>query len=764
MSLVNTKKVAGKMVSSNLNGCSLIAIAAFGACVVSLSAHCQTTNSNPTATSGETAGLEEIIVTATRLGETQLQRTPIAVTVFSGNALDELGANNFKDVAGFAPNVSFAQSANDAELYIRGVGTNLLFAGSDPDVTTQMDGVYLSRAFEAFADYLDVDRVEVLRGPQGTLYGRNAVGGVVNIISKQPADDFVAKEEITVGNYGLFQESAYVSGPLVKGVLDASIAINYIRHNGYNNNLVTGGVNTDNANHGGVRIQLRWQPTQGVDATTRADYSPYDETVASYDHILVPESFPAPLANSTVGQYRTIAMNDPQYNHEGFGGVAEDVNIKLNDEMSFKSLTAYRFGTVHGRYDLDATELTINNIFQEDRSEQFSQEFDLNGHFAAFDYVAGLYYFHETDDENIVSESPPSLVTPVFAAVFVRAIPATDSKSRAAFAQVDYHLTDALKITAGARYTADNKALNANTSVSSFATAPVIGPTFPGFPFVARVDPTFSAVTPKASIDWQATAGSLLYFTYAQGYKSGGSNPTATSLEGISFQPEKLTSYEAGAKTEWFDHRFRFNLTGFYYDYTNLQVQSLISPGVTSISNAASATIKGIELEALIRPTERWLFAANAGFLDAKYGQYTSGTVPVALGPFVKDSPLYDAAAGTYNASGNTLNSAPRFSSALTAQYSQPIQPGEVYGRAVFRWQDTVHFDPTNAPIMDQGSYGVLDLAVGYRSPGSIWTAELLAKNALDRDYWVTIAANSIVPSAVSGTPRTVMLRVARNF
>jgi iron complex outermembrane receptor protein len=752
------------MVSSSFNGYSLIAIVAIGACAVSLNAHSQTTNANPSATSGENAGLEEIIVTATREGETQLQRTPIAVTVFSGNALDESGANNIKDVADFAPNVSFAQAANDALLYIRGVGTNLLFAGSDPDVTTQMDGVYLARAFEAFADYLDVDRVEVLRGPQGTLYGRNAVGGVVNIISKQPTDDFVAKAEITVGNYGLFQQDAYASGPLIKGALDASIAVNYIRHDGYNNNLVPRGVETDNANHGGVRIQLRWLLADGVDATTHADYSPYDEAAASYDHILVPESFPAPLADSTVGRYHTIAMNDPQYNHQRFGGVAEDVNIRLNDATSVKSLTAYRFGTADGRYDLDATELTINNIFQQVHTEQFSQEFDLNGRFTAFDYVAGLYYFHEDDDENIVSESPPSLVTPAFGAVFVRALPATDSKSRAAFAQVDYHLTDALTITAGARYTADNKALNANTSVASFAAAPVIGPAFPGFPFVAHVDPTFSAVTPKASIDWQATASALLYFTYAQGYKSGGSNPTATSLEGISFQPEKLTSYEGGAKTEWLDHRFRLNLTGFYYDYTNLQVQSLISPGVTSISNATSATIKGIELEALARPTERWLFAANAGFLDAKYGQYTSGTVPVALVPFVKDSPLYDAAAGTYNASGNTLNSAPRFSSALTAQYSQPIQPGEVYGRAVFRWQDAVRFDSTNAAIMSQGPYGVLDLAVGYRSAGSVWTAELLAKNVLDRDYWVTIAANSIVPAAISGPPRTVMLRVARNF
>jgi iron complex outermembrane recepter protein len=752
------------MMSSKFNRYSWITILAVGACALSPNARSQMTNSNPAATSAETAGLDEIIVTATREGETQLQRTPIAVTVFSGNTLDESGANNIKDVAELAPNVSFAQASNQALLYIRGVGTNLVFAGSDPDVTTQMDGVYLARAFEAFADYLDVDRVEVLRGPQGTLYGRNAVGGVVNIISKQPTDDFVAKEEVTVGNYGLFQEDAYASGPLIKGALDASIAVDYIRHDGYNHNLVPGGVDTDNANHGGIRIQLRWLVAEGVDATTRADYSPYDEASPSYDHLLVPESFPAPIANSTVGQYHTIAMNDPQYLHQGVGGVAEDVNIRLNDETSFKSLTAYRFAASASRLDLDATEFTINNIFQQDHAKQFSQEFDLNGHFNAFDYVAGLYYFHENDEETIISESPPSLVTPAYAAVFVRGLPATDSKSRAAFAQVDYHLTDALKITAGARYTADNKAMNGNFAVSSYATAPAIGPTFPGFPFIVHVDPTFSAVTPKASIDWQATANALLYFTYSQGYKSGGSNPTATSLEGISYQPEKLTSYEGGAKTEWFDRRLRLNLTGFYYDYTDLQVQSLISPGVTSISNAASATIKGIELEVQARPSEHWLFAANAAFLDAKYGQYTSDALPVALVPFVKDSPLYDAATGTYNASGNSLNSAPRFSGALTAQYTQPIQSGEVYGRSVFRWQDTVRFDPTNAPIMSQDPYGVLDLAVGYRSPGSVWTAELLAKNVLDRDYWVTMAANSIVPAAISGDPRTVMLRAARNF
>jgi iron complex outermembrane recepter protein len=726
----------------------------------SIAGSAQTSNSP----SGQDVGLQEVIVTATREGATQLQRTPIAVTVFSAQALDESGNNNIKDVAELAPNVSFEQSTTSALVYIRGVGTNLLFGGSDPDVITQMDGVYLARSFEAFADFLDVDRVEILRGPQGTLYGRNAVGGVVNIISRAPTDDFEAREEVTVGNYGLFQEAAFVSGALVKGVLDGSISINYLRHDGYNNNLVAGGPDTDNANHGGVRVQLRWMPTDRIDATTRLDYSAYDEAVASYDHILAPEPFPVPLADSTIGQYHTIAMNSPQFSHEDVGGVAEEVNIKLDEATSLKSLTAYRFGWDNNHYDLDATELTVNNVFGDDHSEQFSQEFDVTGHFRAWDYVAGLYYFHEIDDEQLVSESPPSIHTVAPAALYIQVLPTADSRSKAAFAQGAYHLTDTLKITAGVRYTADNKEFGANTSVASYSAAPVIGPPFPGFPFIAHVDPTFSAVTPKGSIDWQATDNALLYFTYAQGYKSGGNNATATSLVGISFRPEKLTSYEGGVKTEWFDHRLRLNLTGFYYDYTDLQVVSLVSDGVTATSNAASATIKGIEFEASARPMERLLLDVNVGFLDAKYGTYTTDTVPVALVASIKNSPLYDAANGTYNASGNTLNSAPRFSASLAAQYTQPIPQGDVYERSVFRWQDTVSFDPTNAPIMSQGPYGVLDLAVGYHSPGSVWTAELLGKNVLNKDYWVTTAANSIVPSAVSGAPRTVMLRVGRNF
>jgi iron complex outermembrane receptor protein len=743
----------------------------FGVCIALLSSASisfaqqgATADAPRNAADNDTVGLQEITVTATKQGETTLERTPLAVSAFTGEQLDKSFVVNVKDLVQYTPNLNFAQVTASAAIYIRGIGTNAVFNGSDPDVAVNVDGVYMARAFSQLADFVDVDRIEILRGPQGTLYGRNAVGGVINVISRLPGDDFASEAQVTVGSFATVQGQGFVSGPIIPGVLSASISANYLRHDGYTYNLYPGSDNLGDANRGAVRGQLRWRPTDGVEAVTRFDFSALGENIQAYDVKLAALPFNAPLGNSVVGQYHTVAQNNPQTNHERLSGISEDIRWHLSDAIELKSLSAYRHSNYTVVTDTDASELTVNNSLMHDDSNQFSQEFNLSGHVDRLDYVAGLYYFREREESINEGITVPSIFTPPARALLVQALPFTVATSKAAFFQVTGHITHDLSAVFGARYTEDTKALDLTSNRFTYGNAPLLGPQAPGFPFIADLDPKFHASTPKAGLNWQLNDDDLLYFSYSKGFKSGGNNFAATSLVGITYKPETVSSYEAGIKTQWWDRRLRLNLTGFYYNYDDLQVQSLIGPGNAQIANAASAIIKGLEFESMAQLTSKWLLTANVSFLDAKYDSFAGATVPGGIRPYLVGDPRYNAVAGTYNASGNELNAAPRYTSSLAAQYTQPISIGSLFGRAEYYWQDRIFYDPSNALVVSQGSYGLVNLAAGFNPTGSVWSTELAVKNLANKNYFTTLAANGYVPSGYSGPPRTILLRVTGKF
>ena len=739
------------------------------------------------ATPEETTG--DIVVTATRMGATSLQKTPIAVSVLSGADLDRSGTTDVRDLAQQAPNFNVSQSGPNPLIFIRGIGTSAVLNGSDPDVTTQSDGVYLARAFEEFSDFFDVERLEILRGPQGTLYGRNAVGGVINIISRQPTDDFTGRAQLTVGTYATIQGQGYVSGPLVKGLLDFSVAANYLRHDGYVKNLIASGEDDNSANHGGVRAQLRFRPASWVEATTRFDYSKADENSQVQSHLAVPAVAPyinftvpnpalfsSPIANSIIGDYHHTAHDQPTKLTKTEWGIAEDINFDLSDQLTLKSLTAYRQGRYSYISDTDATEIAALTTVLADRSRQFSQEFNLNGHFGDIDFVGGLYYFRENQHNIGIAATPASPGRTAAQATYAFIQPFTRSTSKAAFAQASYKITPRLKVTAGARYTEDEKYFVANTQLFLYPNAPALGPEIPGLPFVYTSAPKFHAFTPKAGLEWQATDDVFAYASYTKGFKSGGNNSTvgcrstlapadyAACIGTIIYQPEKLDSYEAGIKTFLFDRRVTANLTGFYYNYKNLQVQSALAPGIVNIGNAATATVKGLEFETTAKLTDRLTFSGNASYLDARYDTYLQASVAQSLRYFVSSLPNYNAATNTVNASGNRLTNSPRFSFNMAAQYTQPISIGSVYARAEYSHQSRVYFEATNSAVESQNSFGLLNLSVGYTSTDANWTVAVVAKNVTDKEYLVSAFGSGLVPAGVSGNPRTVLLRIARKF
>jgi len=723
-----------------------------------------------TSPAADGSGLADIVVTATKSGKTSLQSTPLAVSAFSGEDLSLTGTSSVADLARYTPSLKVGEVTASPSIYIRGIGTNNVFNGSDPNVAMVLDGVYLARAFQQYSDFFDVDRVEVLRGPQGTTFGRNAVGGVINIVSRKPSDEFEGRAKLTVGNYHLIRTEAYLSGPLVPGVLSASIAGNYENHRPYNRNIVPGQKGVASADRGGVRMQLRWTPNDMIDATTRFDYNRASQAMQSYDHILVPyPAFFSPffdLANSTIGKSHTVALDVPGHIKNKGWGIAEDVNIDFSDDVSLRSVTAYRDSLYNLSLDADASEVSAAQIFQAERAKQFSQEFNLVGNFKNFDGVLGLYYI----DEHNVSDNS-AIIYPPFDGVLNVIAPDLRADSKAAFAQGSYHLPGGFSINLGGRYTKDTKKFDQIYSSFDFSDPPTVGAQLPGFPFdPPRIKRSWDDFSIKAGLDWQATRDIFAYLTYSEGFKSGGFNYAALNTSGISFDPERLKSYELGLKTQWLDRRLRLNVTGFYYDYSGLQVQQSLSPGNVQITNAATARVKGIEGELAVQLSPRLTLSANATYLDAKYRRFPTASVPDALVPFVEDDPRFTPGdddledSGLFNASGNRMNNAPKLAYTISAKYTQPIGDAEAYLTADYYHQSATQFDASNASILREPRYGLVNLGVGFNSSDKLWNVQLLAKNLLKEDYFVVRAANGLVPSAPSGAPRTVMLSVMRSF
>lgn len=698
-------------------------------------------------------GLQEIVVTATKAGETQLQKTPLAVSVYSADQLNTSVVNNVKDLVSLTPNLNVSQATASAQIYIRGIGSNNVFNGSDPDVTVQSDGVYIARAFAQFADFIDVERVEVLRGPQGTLYGRNAVGGTINIISRLPTDDLQARAQATLGNFSLLQTQGYVSGALVKGLVDASLSANYITHSPYVDNLVPGAPGLGEANRGGLRGQILFKPSEAVSLITRADFNKNAEDFETSSHLLLPYAR-APIASALVGDYTRAAINSPQVIHEQIWGVSQEINVRLSEPLSLKSITAYRNSWYRLSVDVDGTEANVIDGAQADNSKQVSQELNLVANLNHFDGVAGLYYFNE-HEVSLVSSALPAPGPNFQNAV----TPDAHARSEAAFAQGTYHLFDTVGLTAGIRYTKERKELDQTYNRTSLASGAVL----PGYPFLANTTRDFHALTPKFGVDWQVSADALLYASATRGFKSGGTNYAASNVAALSFAPEYIWSYESGLKTDWLERRLRLNLTGFHYDYTNLQVQSLLGPGVTTISNAATAKITGMELEATAKPIPQLVLTANYALLDAHYSDFRGASVPAILGPLLAGSPRLNAN-GTFDATGNRLNAAPHTSVSASGQYNWNILNGLAFLRAEYYWQSRTFYDPSNIQIMSQKPYGVTNVFLGYDNEESKWGVHLFAKNVSDTHYLITIVANGVEPSAQAAAPRTFGVQLSKSY
>lgn len=743
-------------------GTAIALLATLG--IISHTAFAQGTD-QPISSTGQQ--LEEIVVTGTKTGATKLQSTPIAITAFTAAQLDQRKIDDVRGLVEYTPGLQISDINGYAQLYMRGVGSNTVYIGSDPSVTMHLDGVYLARPLAYFSDFLDVERVEVLRGPQGTLWGRNSVGGTIDIISKKPSDTFTGELRASVGTYDEYSLQGYVSGPIAGTPLRFSLSGVRLSHDPYFDNISTAG-GIGNQDSYGLRGQLYADLGDSFDVTFRADYSNSDEAIGGASKLLQPIGVPSD--DAILGDYHKIAANSSDALRLENFGFAIDANYHLTDTVTLKSLTAYR-SLISSEYtDSDASSTDTTRAIFDLGQHQVSEELNLTADLDPLKLVGGIYYFAENDRE------PADVILPTFGVTHFQR-PTLRDESYAFFAQGDYKVTDQLTATVGLRWTRDSKHYHINdfwTFSGPGVTDPnigILGPkigTAAGFsdPFVISADKGAQAFTPKFGLNYQVTPDMMAYASITRGFKTGGFDFGASGpiQQSEGYGPEFLWSYEIGLKSQWFENRLRANFAAFYYDYSDLQVELFTPPASAFTQNAAAASVKGIEAELEGKPLPSVDLYANISYLDAQYDSYPAAQAKINGIPV------------PFDASGKYLNDAPKWSFAMGGTYTyETASIGDVYLGVDFHFQTTQFFSPVNDGIngisgypAKQGAFGLLNMRLGWDSDDRLWNAVMIARNLTDRQY-ITTAANYGGPALSTvigrpGNPQTFVFQLSRKF
>lgn len=721
---------------------------AFGALTAAQAALAQQENSG---------GLQDIVVTAQKRSES-VQDVALAVTALGGDTLATRGAATISGLAQQVPSLNVSEQIGQARVTLRGIGVDNISTGAESGVAFNQDSVYYSRSAAALASFYDVDRVEVLRGPQGTLYGRNATGGSVNIITLRPTQAFGLGGSLTLGNRQTINTEGYVTGGLSSAV-SARLSFQVQHHDGYGRNLVTG-KDIDNKNSQAVRGQLLFDAGGPLTVLVAGDYYHSNDRSNGY-HYLGPAGETASGAPITptallLGGYaarneRDIATpNDPRAKAEFYGGRI-DVGYRLSDVVRLRSLTAYRYSNYTLDTDINPFSVSLFPLFLREKSKQFTQEFQINAETDRNKFVGGIFYLHENIDGaengsvNLLAVGGPNLVMQGFYAGGV-----LRTQALAAYAQDTYSLTDQLRLTLGARYSWEKKRV---ADQSDFDLSRLYAPSNLPLAPVFRSEKSFKAFTPKIGIEFEPVRDTLLYASFSKGFKSGTYNLGSSSP---ALQPEKVNAYEAGIKTMLLDRRVRANIAGFYYDYSDLQVGQ-VRGQLLLLENAATARIYGLEGEFAVQPVRNFEISLNASWLHARFRDYISADQARPGGDGVTVDPVTGAPA--FNLKGKALPQSPNYTINLAAQYAIPLASGELQLRAESFWSDRVYFSAFNRPEVGQSAYNLQNAYVTWK-PGGRWTMSAYIKNIGNK----TVRASGQVATALLGSPIVGFVQPPRTY
>ncbi|MCF8883594.1 TonB-dependent receptor [Erythrobacter sp. SN021] len=681
---------------------------------------------------------EDVIIVTARRREERLLDVPVAVSAISGEQLSQRGALDITDVGQTVPNVTLeASRATNSTLsaFIRGIGQQDPVSGFEQGVGIYLDDVYLNRPQAAVLDIYDVERIEVLRGPQGTLYGRNTIGGAVKYVTRRLPQDTALKVRATYGTYDQAEGVITASTPLGDlARIGGSIA--RLSRGGFGDNLTTGLENYNKdiwAGRASLELGGYGEP---VFIRVQGDYTK-DKSNPRGGHRLIPGLVSGAPVLDNVFDTRG-ALNDPEQEVESYG-LSLHAEVELSDALTFRSISAWRKDDSFTPIDFDALPAVDLDVPGAYFNEQLSQEFQLvwdDG--GPFSGLLGFYYLDAKADTLF----DVRLFT-TFAGFTAFTQANVDTETYAIFGDFTYDLNEQFSLSVGGRYTWDERSaeilrqnyLGGGSPVFGGAGVPFGGPStdFEG-------SREFKKFTPRASISFKPTPDHNIYASYSKGFKGGGFDPRGVGLNAptttqggptdqevadfLSFAPEEVDSYEIGYKGNI--GILNIAAAAFYADYTDVQIPGSVAcqvGGVTTfcgvVSNAGKATFKGLELEANARFPGGFGLAGSLGYIDAQYDEYITniGNTPTDV------------------AESRVVQNTPELTGSITASYDTPVGAGDLYLATTLSYRSkTSQFEIPN-PFLDQDGFALLDASVVYTAPGNRWSVGLYGKNLLDKEY-----------------------------
>ncbi len=711
----------------------------------------------------------DIIVTAQRRAES-VQDVPISITALSGDTLTKAGIQDTENLSTLTPGL-LVQRSVVGQIRIRGIGNENYTIAGDPGVAVHSDGIYVARAAAGLFDLFDIDRVEVLRGPQGTLYGRNATGGVINVIPNEPTNEFSGRVAASYGNYDAFRIEGMINTPLNDKVGMRFAAMGNWR-DGFIRNTnadaqARGFGRLDSKDVFAMRAQVgTLDTTSPFKARLTFEYSNDDSNLPPYKYLNRPDALPtsdfggganaftSPFLRTVnqgfeltlPGTGRSVGSNDDVFKTRQLG-LALHLSYDFGS-VSLSSISGYRDTNFNWLNDGDGADIFYVNYLQQDKTKQYSQELQLSGGGDTIEWLLGGFYFKETGSSFIALPFPFGANLPFYITIDGTA----RTRALAGFGELRWNVTDRLKLTVGGRYSSEKRASAYRYEINF------------GAPFVANPDltDTFNAFTPRFVVNYEATDDINFYASATRGFKSGGFNLLAIQP---GFAPEKLWSYEAGVKTKFADGKGTLNANVFYTDYKNVQVQQIVSLQ-SVLTNAAAATMKGAEVEFAYRPVNGLEAGATLAYLDAKYDKFCTGDPTQPAAPV---SAGCDAA-NPIDLTGNRFPRAPKWSITGNLGYTFDMgNSGSIAIRGDARYQSLTYFTQFNRPLISQKGYTIVNGRITWTSANDKYSIGIFGNNLFDKDYFSEVLESGafnpqLVGQGYVAPPRTYGVTASVNF
>ncbi len=733
----------------------------------------------------------DIVVTARRREESLLD-VPIAVSAFSGEKLESQGALDINDISNVTPNTTLENSRgtnSTLTAFIRGVGQQDPVPGFEAGIGIYLDDVYLNRPQAAVLDIYDVERIEVLRGPQGTLYGRNTIGGAIKYVTKRLPDTPELRIRATYGTYD--QADLVVTGSApISDMFRVGASVARLSRGGFGDNLTTPGLENYNKDVWAARGTVEMGGTDSpVLVRISGDYT-RDKSDPRNGHRLIPGLYSGAAVLDDVYDTRS-GLNNPKQDIKAYG-LAMNVSADLSDAFTFRSISAWRKDTSYTPIDFDSLPSVDVDVPAVYRNEQISQEFQLLYKGERLNGMVGFYYLDATasTEFDVLLGLTGSLV---YGLPGLNSYTAGDVKTNtwSVFGDFTFDFTDQLSLSVGGRFTNDRRKAFIYKDTRITGTSPVFGGITP--PFITAVATNFTGVrtfkefTPRASLAYKPDDNNMVYASYSKGFKGGGFDPRGSATRApdvnndgvqsyqeiydfLSFDPEKVDSYEIGYKGSLFDRRVTLSLAGFYSDYKDVQIPGSVGCTINGIqtfcgitTNAAKASIKGIEAETtvllardLIGSGSRLSFNGALGYIDAKYKEFIGPT-----GVDVSDQ--------------RTFQNTPKWTlSGTLASTGMPVLGGVVDFSTTLSYRSLTHQFEVPIPALDQPGYALWDASLVWHTDDDRYSIGVHGKNLTDKQY-ITSGYNYMsgststlglegIQTAFYGNPRQVFATLGVKF